>query len=137
MTDGRERERWQTVHEAIDDLPSVEAGEVGDDPAHETRSHRPSTVAKYRAAEYGDTPHGGESPRVLYPDEPAWTVVVGDGKTPIHYEEPRMLTPREIARLQTIPDGFVLPVESRREKCRLAGNAVPPLLAANVLGELP
>jgi DNA (cytosine-5)-methyltransferase 1 len=128
---------YETVFGCLDDLPPVGAGERhDDDAAHVTRNHRDSTIEKYDRAEVGDTPHGGQSPRVLPRYEPSWTVVVGDGKTPIHYDEPRMTTPREIARLQTIPDWFEFATQNRREMCRLVGNAVPPVLAESVFETL-
>lgn len=99
------------------------------------RNHTNKTISKYEDASAGDTPHGGQSPRVLYKDRPSWTITVSDGKTPIHPEEPRMLTPRETARIQSFPDDFKFSGASgRTKKCQQVANAVPPKLA-KAIGE--
>lgn len=126
------KEPYVTVAEALRGVEDIELTGNGEHPDHLTVNHRDSTIAKYREAEAGDTPHGGYSPRVLHEDEPAWTVVVGNGKTPIHPTEPRMTTPHEIARLQSFPDDHHFTPEKRNDKCRLVGNAVPPKLAESV-----
>jgi len=127
-------EPYVTVEEAFRDVEplSDDVTSDGEHHAHQTVNHRDSTIEKYESADVGDTPHGGFSPRVLPKDEPAWTVVVGNGKTPIHPEEPRMTTPHEIARIQTFPDNYHFVPKSRNDKCRLIGNAVPPKLAESV-----
>jgi len=130
-------EQWVSVDDAIGDLPDLDAGESADVPDHSARNHRVSTVEKYDELAGGEVPHDGFSPRRLYSDEPSFTVTVSQGKSPIHHEEPRMLSPRELCRLQTIPDNFELPLDSRVDKCRVIGNAVPPTLAESIVSELP
>jgi DNA (cytosine-5)-methyltransferase 1 len=80
--------------------------------------------------------------RRLHPDIWAWTLNT-KGDSVYHYSESRCLTVREFARLQSFPDRFVFTTDSRRgaipgridggaahSRYRQAGNAVPPLLAA-------
>lgn len=129
---------WVTVRDVLDDLPDLDAGEISDTvPDHSARNHRERTVSKYDDLDGGEVPHDGFSPRRLYSDEPSFTVTVSQGKSPIHHEEARMLTPRELCRLQTLPDSFELPIDGRVEKCRVIGNAVPPVLAQSVVDALP
>jgi len=131
------RHPYRTVAGALDDLPDLDAGEESDVPDHTARNHRETTVEKYDVLSGGEVPHDGFSPRRLYADRPSFTVTVSNGKSPIHHEEPRMLSPREIARLQSFSDTFELMADTRKEKCRLVGNAVPPDLAESVVAELP
>lgn len=126
------KEPYVTVAEALRGVEDVDVTENGKHPDHVTRNHRADTIEKYDNTEQGESANSGETPRVLYPDRPAWTVVVGHGKTPIHPTEPRMTTPHEIARLQSFPDDHHFTPESRNDKCRLVGNAVPPKLAESV-----
>jgi len=120
----------QTVSDALQNVPR--------DEDFIERNHNSQTIEKYKSANPGDTPHGGQSPRVLYKNNPSWTITVSDGKTPIHPTEPRMLTPREIARLQSFPDWFMFSGASgRTKKCRQIGNAVPPLVAKHLASNLP
>lgn len=125
-------EPYVTVAEALRGVEDIDVTENGEHPDHLTVNHRESTIEKYDNTDPGEVPNNGYSPRVLYTDEPAWTVVVGEGKTPIHPTEPRMTTPHEIARLQSFPDDHHFTPDSRTDKCRLVGNAVPPKLAESV-----
>jgi DNA (cytosine-5)-methyltransferase 1 len=61
--------------------------------------------------------------------------IAKDGYWYIHPEEYRTLTVREAARIQTFPDEFRYS-GSRSDAFRLIGNAVPPLLAEIIAGEL-
>lgn len=45
------------------------------------------------------------------------------------------MTPRALARFQTFPDGYVLP-SNKKLACYGIGNAVPPLLAKQVIESL-
>ena len=59
------------------------------------------------------------------------TLVPGNNAFPVHPELNRSITPREAARIQSFPDDHIF-VGNRRKQCILVGNAVPPLLAANI-----
>lgn len=67
--------------------------------------------------------------------KPSTTMVPGNNAFPIHPTLHRSLTPREAARIQSFPDDFVF-TGPRREQCILVGNAVPPLMAANIALEV-
>lgn len=71
--------------------------------------------------------------RKLDPDRPSWTVTAHlskDTYSHIHYDsrEARGISIREAARLQSIPDGFILK-GCTGDAYRQVGNAVPPRLA--------
>jgi DNA (cytosine-5)-methyltransferase 1 len=53
----------------------------------------------------------------------------------VHPSAERVITVREAARLQSIPD-YVCPQGTLSEKYRMIGNAVPPLLAKEILEKL-
>ena len=59
------------------------------------------------------------------------TLVPGNNAFPVHPVLNRSLTPREAARIQSFPDQHIF-TGTRRKQCILVGNAVPPLLAANI-----
>ena len=75
----------------------------------------------------------------LYANQPC-TTITNNMSTPsglrcIHYEQNRALTPREGARIQSFPDWFVF-FGKRKEIKTQIGNAVPPLLAIRLAGQL-
>lgn len=72
----------------------------------------------------------------LHPDEPSPTIQAQPGPYvgPFHWAN-RRLRLLEIKRLQTFPDDFVV-LGSRRSAQMQIGNAVPPLLAAQVAASL-
>jgi len=67
----------------------------------------------------------------LDPNTLAPTMVPGNNAFPIHPKLHHSLTPREAARLQSFPDSHFFS-GSRKEQCKLVGNAVPPLMAAAI-----
>lgn len=72
----------------------------------------------------------------LSPDLPSWTLAANPGPWigPFHWETRRLRTP-EMAALQGFAEGYRF-AGSRRERVRQIGNAVPPPLAAALLGPI-
>ena len=78
--------------------------------------------------------------RKMWPDAPARTLMAHLGKdsySHIHYDsgQARTISVREAARLQSFPDGFVL-CGTMNPAFRQIGNAVPPLMAKALAGEM-
>lgn len=78
--------------------------------------------------------------RKMWPDAPARTLMAHLGKdsySHIHYdsEQARTISVREAARLQSFPDGFVF-CGTMNPAFRQIGNAVPPLVAKALAGEM-
>ncbi len=78
--------------------------------------------------------------RKMEPDLPARTLMAHLGKdtySHIHYDsdQARTISVREAARLQSFPDGFIFS-GSMNSALRQIGNAVPPLLAKSIAGEM-
>ncbi|WP_097189429.1 DNA cytosine methyltransferase [Ornithinimicrobium cerasi] len=71
--------------------------------------------------------------RRLAPDVPAPTVTsrFADPYSFLHPHEERGFTPREAARLQSFPDSFQF-IGPSKAAMRLIGNAMPPLVAAQL-----
>ena len=85
----------------------------------------PPELRRYREDIFKDKYH-----RMIW-DEPAWTVtahLAKDGYKYIHPEQNRTISVREAARIQSFPDRFRF-AESRTDRFRQVGNAVPPKLA--------
>ena len=107
-------------------------------PNNETRKHKASSVARYMALDYGARDHMGRVDR-LDPSLPAKTVIAGGsgggGRSHLHPEIPRTLSVRECARLQSFPDDYVFVGPTARQFTQV-GNAVPPVLAAQLASEI-
>lgn len=78
--------------------------------------------------------------RKMWPDASARTLMAHLGKdsySHIHYDsrQARTISVREAARLQSFPDGFVL-CGTMNPAFRQIGNAVPPLMAKALAGEM-
>jgi DNA (cytosine-5)-methyltransferase 1 len=76
----------------------------------------------------------------LHPDAPSWTLTAHlsrDSYSHIHYDsaQARTITIREAARLQSFPDCFEF-VGNCGDQFQQIGNAVPPLLAKAIAGNL-
>ena len=129
-----------TVREAISDL----MGREGLVPNHLPLKHSGKVIARYALI-----PEGGKLPppeqlpeeirrknfgntyERLNQNAPSSTMVPGNNAFPIHPVLNRSLTPREAARIQSFPDEHIF-TGTRAKQCQLVGNAVPPLLAANI-----
>ena len=107
-------------------------------PNNGTRKHKAGSIARYMALDYGARDHLGRVDR-LDPSLPAKTVIAGGsgggGRSHLHPEIPRTLSVRECARLQTFPDDYVFVGPTARQFTQV-GNAVPPVLAAQLASEI-
>jgi len=122
-----------------DKIPSRMAlAEVEGLPNHDIRIHTDTVRARFAAVPQGGRDRGSYSDR-LDENLPSGTVLIGSssgGARPhIHPTEPRVLTVREAARLQSFPDWYEF-CGSRTEQYRQVGNAVPPLLAYELLSAI-
>tara|TARA_X000000950_G_scaffold282273_1_gene380781 strand:- start:5621 stop:7861 length:2241 start_codon:yes stop_codon:yes gene_type:complete len=134
----------KTVGEAINDLQKNKK----DIPNHLILNHGDIVTERYKLIkEGGKLPPPEDLPKHirrknfgntyirLHRKKPSVTMVPGNNAFPVHPVLNRSLTPREAARIQTFPDRYVFE-GSRRMQCILVGNAVPPLLGANLGKEL-
>ena len=135
---------YANVGEAIDDLA---------DKGEEVANHIPLNHNDIVKARYRLIPEGGKlpPPELLPPEirrknfgnaytrlsrkEASSTIVPGNNAFPVHPVLDRSLTPREAARIQTFPDDYIFS-GNRCAQCILVGNAVPPLLAANIASSI-
>ncbi len=155
---------WNTVKDAISDLPPPDGTELSDrEPPldiHFGRNPTRKSIARYKAIpeegmnrfdlqriapeltpdcwirkKSGGTDLFGR----LWWDRPAFTIRTEFFKPEkgrfLHPEQHRPITHREAARFQTFPDSFIFK-GSKIEIARQIGNAVPPLLAAQVAKQL-
>lgn len=103
-------------------------------PNNETREHLAGSLLRYMRLNYGARDQLGRVDR-LNPMLPSKTVIAGGtaggGRSHLHPEIPRTLSVRECARLQTFPDNYIFEGPSARQFTQV-GNAVPPVLAAQV-----
>jgi DNA (cytosine-5)-methyltransferase 1 len=152
--------RWQTVRDAIGNLPTPLGTEVRDDAPpldlHFGRTPTAKSIARYKAIpkegmnrfdlqriapeltpdcwirkQKGGTDLFGR----LWWDRPAFTIRTEFYKPEkgryLHPEQHRPITHREAARLQSFPDDFRF-FGTKIEIAKQIGNAVPPALAARV-----
>lgn len=107
-------------------------------PNQVVRVHTEAVRKRFEAVPQGGRDKGSYSDK-LKPDMPSGTVMIGSsagGARPfIHPYEPRALTVRETARLQSFPDWYEF-AGTRTEQYRQVGNAVPPLLAYEILSAI-
>jgi DNA (cytosine-5)-methyltransferase 1 len=152
--------KWQTVRDAIGDLPQPKGTEIRDEKSpldlHFGRSPTEVSLTRYKTIpeegmnrfdlqkrapditpacwirkKSGGTDLFGR----LWWDRPAFTIRTEFFKPEkgryLHPKQHRPITHREAARLQTFPDDFIFK-GSKIEIAKQIGNAVPPLLAARV-----
>lgn len=104
----------------------------------DVRVHTETVRKRFEKVPQGKRDSGSYCDRVD-PTKPAHTILIGSsvgGARPhIHPTEPRVLTVRESARLQSFPDWYEF-FGSRTEQYRQVGNAVPPLLAFEVINQV-
>lgn len=107
-------------------------------PNSDIRSHRASSVERYKQLSYGERDLLGRVDR-LDPLKPSKTVIAGGcsggGRSHLHPFVARTLSVRESARLQTFPDHFEFFGKIGRQFTQV-GNAVPPLLAEIMAKEM-
>lgn len=113
---------------------SVLRRDKGEAANNETRTHKLESVRRYVKLKYGERDALGRVDR-LDPSVPSKVVIAGGtkggGRSHLHPEIPRTLSVRECARLQSFPDDFLF-VGSTARQFTQVGNAVPPLLAAQI-----
>ena len=107
-------------------------------PNQEIRVHTEAVRKRFEKVPQGKRDRGSYCDRID-PSKPSHTILIGSsvgGARPhIHPTEPRVLTVRESARLQSFPDWYEFG-GSRTEQYRQVGNAVPPLLAFEVVNQI-
>jgi DNA (cytosine-5)-methyltransferase 1 len=101
---------------------------------NETREHKAESILRYMRLGYGQRDQLGRVDR-LDPLLPSKTVIAGGtkggGRSHLHPEIPRTLSVRECAHLQTFPKDYIFMGASARQFTQV-GNAVPPILAAQI-----
>ncbi len=133
-----------TVGEAINDLIKKD----DNFPNHIALNHNDIVIRRYKLIkEGGKLPppdklpaeirrkNFGSTYQRLNRKTPSITLVPGNNAFPVHPVLNRSLTPREAARIQSFPDSHIF-FGARRKQCILVGNAVAPLLAANIAIEI-
>jgi DNA (cytosine-5)-methyltransferase 1 len=125
-------------HKELVGCGSVLELSIKDLPNNEIRDHQPESIRRYMELDYGERDQLGRVDR-LNPALPSKTVIAGGsgggGRSHLHPEIPRTLSVRECARLQTFPDDFIFLGPTARQFTQV-GNAVPPVLAAQVARQI-
>lgn len=120
--------KWATVCGGVLERP------IGSAPNHITRKHKAASILRYMDLSFGEREPLGRVDR-LDPLLPSKTVIAGGsgggGRSHLHPMIPRTLSVRECARLQTFPDSHEF-IGSPARQFTQVGNAVPPLLAAQL-----
>lgn len=120
-------------------VPSKWALENIDNCANQViRKHGATVRERYANTKPGSRCKTDHTDRIN-PDTPSGTVLVGSsaggGRPHIHPIEPRVITVREAARLQSFPDWYIFQ-GSTTDQYRQVGNAVPPLMAFEILSKV-
>lgn len=131
-----------TVAKGLDFPKVVPSGlaleEIDGLPNQEARIHTEAVRKRFEKVPQGKRDRGSYCDRID-PALPSHTILIGSsvgGARPhIHPTEPRVLTVRESARIQSFPDWYEFG-GSRTEQYRQVGNAVPPLLAFEVVNQI-
>jgi DNA (cytosine-5)-methyltransferase 1 len=147
---------YVTVREAIGDLPYPNDGsfdeydknaggwyqkfmrlESNGVQAHFITKHKPEFVERLQNQKLGDKlyPNWNHSWVKFHPDRIAPTIKENHRAPGVHYHRPMCISSRECARLQSMPDKFILS-GTKSQTLVQVGNAVPPLLAAAVAKSL-
>lgn len=107
-------------------------------PNHDIRIHGERVRIRYEKILPGERDKIDHTDRID-PEKPSGTVLVGSsaggGRPHIHPYEPRVITVREAARLQSFPDWYEF-MGSSTEQYRQVGNAVPPLMAYEIVKKI-
>ncbi|CAM3122646.1 DNA cytosine methyltransferase [Staphylococcus argensis] len=129
---------FETIQEAIDDLPPLLSGESSNIPNHFAMNHSNQMLEKMNyISDGGDRsqipkdirPKSGDARKYIrYHSASPSIPITGDMRKVFHYSQNRALTPRELARIQTFPDSFIFQGNSISIQQQI-GNAVPPKLA--------
>lgn len=155
-------EPWRTVRDAIGDLPKPKGNEIRDEQPpldlHFGRKPTEKSILRYKAIPkegmnrfdlqrlapsltptcwVKKTKGGTDLFGRLWWDRPSFTIRTEFFKPEkgryLHPSQHRPITHREAARLQSFPDSFRF-CGSKIEIAKQIGNAVPPLLAAQIAG---
>lgn len=105
---------------------------------HQSREHKAESILRYMQLAVGERDQLGRVDR-LNPLRPSKTIIAGGtkggGRSHLHPHIPRTLTVRECARIQTFPDDYVFTGPVARQFTQV-GNAVPPVLAAQIAASI-
>lgn len=155
---------WESDLEKKHSLYQLIDSRIGGVCQHQSREHLPKDLVRYLFAAcyakiYGVSPKLSDFPKDILPEhenaedgifedrfrvqvrgKPATTItshISKDGHYYIHYDpkQCRSLTVREAARLQTFPDNYFF-CGPRTKQYVQVGNAVPPMLAAQIADSL-
>ena len=154
---------WRTVREFIGDLPKPVTAEIRKNPSpldlHFGRHPTPVSMERYKAVPPGGNRFDLQKNRPditpvcwikkktggtdlfgrLWWDKPSVTIRTEFFKPEkgryLHPDQNRPITHREAARIQSFPDSFIFK-GSKTEIAKQIGNAVPPLMAKAVAGEV-